>query len=98
MNYGKRRVRRREGTGDKAPECAIAAGRRVGRQPRCLVSVLTVRNKQHEKRPIYTKLTNICTTSSYADPQMRGSLNVRVPPAQAKRLCVTVSNENSQEN
>ena len=26
MNYGKRRARRREGAGDKAPECAIAGG------------------------------------------------------------------------
>ena len=41
MNYGKRRARRREGAGDKAPACAIAAGRRLGRQTRCLVSVLT---------------------------------------------------------
>ena len=40
------------------------------------------RNKQHENRPIYTKLTNICTTSSLADPQMRRNLNARVPPAQ----------------
>ena len=30
------------------------------------------RNKQHQKRPVYTKLTNIRTTSSPADPQMRG--------------------------
>ena len=43
MNYGKRRARRREGAGDKAPECAIAAGRWVGKQTRCLVSVLTKR-------------------------------------------------------
>ena len=43
INHGKRRARRREGAGDKAPECAIAAGRRVGRQTRCLVSVLTKR-------------------------------------------------------
>ena len=53
----------------------------VGRQPRCPVSVLTKRNKQHEKRPIYIN-SNICTTSSPADPQMRGSLNVQVPGAQ----------------
>ena len=39
-------------------------------------------NIQHQKRPIYTKLTNICTTSSHADPQMLGNLNVRVPRAQ----------------
>ena len=56
------------------------------------------RNKQHQKRPIYTKLTNICTTSSHADPQMRGNLNVRVLRAQAERLCVTAASENSQEN
>ena len=43
INHGKRRARRREGAGDKAPECAIAAGRWVGRQTRCLVSVLTKR-------------------------------------------------------
>ena len=98
MNDGKRRARRREGAGDKALECATAAGRGVGRQPGCLVSVLTKMNKQHGKGPIYTKLTNICTTSSYADPQMWGSLNVRVPPAQAERLCVTAASENSQEN
>ena len=48
MNYGKRRARRREGAGDKAPECSIAAGRWVGRQTWCLVSVLT-------KRGIYSK-------------------------------------------
>ena len=30
MNYDKRRARRREGAKDKAPECAIAAGRRAG--------------------------------------------------------------------
>ena len=43
INHGKRRARRREGAGDKAPECAIAAERRVGRQTRCLVSVLIKR-------------------------------------------------------
>ena len=43
INHGKRRARRREGAGDKAPECATAAGRWVGRQTRCLVSVLTKR-------------------------------------------------------
>ena len=41
MNYGKRRARRREGAGAKASECAIAAGRWVGGQTRCLVSLLT---------------------------------------------------------
>ena len=56
------------------------------------------RNIQHEKRPVYTKLTNICTTSSHADPQMRGNLNVRVPRAQAELLCVMAASENSQEN
>ena len=39
-------------------------------------------NRQLQKRPIYTELKNIRTTSSLADPQMRGSLNVRVPRAQ----------------
>jgi len=39
-------------------------------------------NKQHENRSIYTKLTNICTTSYPADPQMRWNLNARVPGAQ----------------
>ena len=43
MSYGKRRARRREGAGAKAPECAIAARRWVRRQTRCLVSVLTKR-------------------------------------------------------
>ena len=43
INHGKRRARRREGAGDKAPECAIAAGRWVRRQTRYLVSVLTKR-------------------------------------------------------
>ena len=43
MRFGKRRARRREGAGAKAPECAIAAGRWVGGQTRCLVSVLTKR-------------------------------------------------------
>ena len=33
----------RSGIGAKVPECAIAAGRWVGRQTRCLVSVLTKR-------------------------------------------------------
>ena len=83
MNYGKRGARRREfeGTGDKALECAIAAGRRVGRQNRCLVSVLAKTGINNIKKGQFI-LTNICTTSSYADPQMRGSLNVRVPRAQ----------------
>ena len=40
------------------------------------------RVRQYQKKPIYTKLTHICTTSSPADPQMRRSLNVRVPRAQ----------------
>ena len=51
----------------KAPECAIAAGRWEGRQTRSSVRFNEERNKQHENRPIYTKLTNICTTSSPAD-------------------------------
>ena len=50
-------------------------------------------NRQLQKRPIYTELKNICTTSSLADPQMRGSLNVRVPRAQGPFV-----RENSQEN
>ena len=66
----------------KAPECAIAAGRWEGRQTRSSVRFNEERNKQHENRPIYIKLTNICTTSSLADPQMRRNLNARVPPAQ----------------
>ena len=40
------------------------------------------RNKQHDNRPIYTRLTNICTTSSPVDPQMRGNLNAWVLLAQ----------------
>ena len=39
-------------------------------------------NKQHENRSIYTKLTNICTTSAPADPQMHWNLSARVPRAQ----------------
>ena len=42
-------------------------------------------NKQHENRSIYTKLTNICTTSSPADPQMCWNLSARVPRAQGVR-------------
>ena len=41
-----------KGAGAKAPECTIAAARRVGQKTKCLVSVLTERNKQHQKRPI----------------------------------------------
>ena len=43
-------------------------------------------NTRHENRSIYTKLTNICTTSSPADPQMRWNLNARVPRAQGAPL------------
>ena len=99
MDYGKRRARRREGTGDKAQEVCHHCGEEGGE--RNYVSGLRFnekRNKQHQKRPIYTKLTNICTTSSHADPQMRGNLNVRVLRAQAECLCVTAASENSQEN
>ena len=96
MNYGKRRARRREGAGDKAPECAIAAGRRVGRQTRCLVSVLAKTGINNIKKGQFI-LTNICTTCSLADPQMRGSLNVRVA-GHRERLCVTSASENSQED
>ena len=39
-------------------------------------------DKQHENRSIYTKLRNICTTSSPANPQMRWNLNAQVPRAQ----------------
>ena len=39
-------------------------------------------NRQLQKRPIYTELKNIRTTSSLADPQMRGRSNLRVPRAQ----------------
>ena len=39
-------------------------------------------DKQHENRSIHTKLTNIRTKSSPADPQMRWNLNARVPRAQ----------------
>ena len=77
MNYGKRRVRRREEAGDKR----IAVRRWVGRQTRCLVSVVTKRGIYSIKKGQFI-LTNICTTSSPADPQMRGSLNVRVLRAQ----------------
>ena len=69
------------GAGGKAPELPIAAGRRVGKQTRCLVSVLTKRGIDSIKKGQFI-LTNICTTSSPADPQMRVNLNVRVPRAQ----------------
>ena len=83
MSYGKRGTRRQEGAGAKAPECAIAAGRWVGRQTKSLLSVLTKRGiEQHENRSIYTNFTNICTTSSPAELQMRRNLNERVPRAQ----------------
>ena len=39
----RKRTRRQEGAGAKVPGCAIAAGRWVGRQTRCLLSVLTKR-------------------------------------------------------
>ena len=83
MNYGERRARRREGGGDKAQEVCHRCRKEGG----VTNYVSGVRfneetNIQHQKRPIYTKLTNICTTSSHADPQMRGNLNVRVPRAQ----------------
>ena len=77
-------------------KCAIAAGRRVGRQTRCLVSVLAKTGINNIKKGQFI-LTNICTTSSLSDPQMRGSLNVRVPGLRG-RLCVTAASENSQEN
>ena len=96
INHGKRRAQRREGAGDKAPECAIAAGRRVGRQNRCLVSVLAKTGINNIKKGQFI-LTNICTTSSLPDPQMHGSLNVRVPGHRG-RLCVTAASENSQED
>ena len=35
-----------KGAGAKAPECTIAAARRVGRKTKCLVSVLTERNNK----------------------------------------------------
>ena len=62
-------------------ECAIAAGRWVRRQTRCLVSVLTKTGINSIKKGQFI-LTNICTTSSHADLQMRRSLNVRVSQAQ----------------
>ena len=52
------------------------------RQTRCLVSVFTKRGiKRMKNRSIYTKFTNICTTSSPADPQMRRNLNARAQGA-----------------
>ena len=102
MSYGKRRAGRREGAGAKAPECAIAAGRWVGRQTRCLVSLLTKRAINSIKTGqfilnqgygLLTKLTNICTTSSHADPQMLWNLNARVSRAQGA-LAVTAPSEN----
>ena len=52
------------------------------RQTRCLVSVLTKRGiKRMKTGQIYTKFTNICTTSSPTDPQMRRNLNARAQGA-----------------
>ena len=91
MSYEKRRARRRKGAGARAPECAIAAGRWVGQQTWCLVSVLTKREINSIKTGQFilnqgyglrTKLINICTTSSPGDPQMRWNLNARVPSKQ----------------
>ena len=65
-------------------KCAIAAGRKVGRQPRCLVSVLT---KRGINKPIYTKVTNICTTG----------FPVHGPHGHRGRLCVTAPSENTGE-
>ena len=72
-----------EGGGDKAQEVYHRCGKEGG----ATNYVSGVRfneetNIQHQKRPIYTKLVIICTTSFHADPQMRGNLNVRVPRAQ----------------
>ena len=83
MNYGKRRARRREGVGDKAQEVCHRCGKVGGATN--YVSGLCFNeetNIQHQKRPFFAKLKSICTTSSHADPQMRGNLNVRVPLAQ----------------
>ena len=96
MNYDKRRARRREGAGDKAQEVCHRCGEEGGRQTRCLVSVLAKTGINNIKKGQFI-LTNICTTSSLADPQMRGSLNVRVPGHRG-RLCVTAASENGQED
>ena len=59
MSYGKRPAWRREGAGAKAPECVIAAGRWMGRETRCLVSVL-------KKRAINSmKKVNLYETHKY---------------------------------
>ena len=72
INHGKRRGRRREGAGDKAPECAIAAGRWVGRQTRCLVSVLTKRGINSMKQ------ANLYYTHKYMHNEFpRGSTDAR---------------------
>ena len=65
-------------------------------QTRCQVYVLAKTGINNIKKGQFI-LTNICTTSSLADPQMRGSLNVRVP-GHRERLCVTAASENSQED
>ena len=59
MNYGKRQARRREGAGDKAPECAIVVGRWVGRQTTCLVSVLTKRGMDSIKKGQFMLISQI---------------------------------------
>ena len=84
MRCGKRRARRREGAGAKAPECAIAAGRWVGGQTRCLVSVLTKRaiNSMKTGRFILNSQIYAQRVPTDADPQMRRNLNARVPRAQ----------------
>ena len=47
----------------------------IRRQPRYAVRFNEKSNKQHETRSIYTKLTNICTTSSPAD-SLRASSHI----------------------
>ena len=60
MNYGKTRARRREGAGDKAQEVCHRCGE-VGGATNYVSGVRFNKetNIQHQKRPIYTKLTNI---------------------------------------
>ena len=77
MSYGKRQARRRKGEGTKELECAIAAGEVGGRQTRSGVRFNGERNRQHENRPIYTKLKNIW--AQRVPPRIHSTHSARVP-------------------
>ena len=95
MSYGKRPARRREGAGGKAPECAISPGRWMGRQTRCLLSVLT-------KRAINSMKTGqfILNSQIYAQrvpPRIHRCTRIKMNGSQGhgERLHVTAPSENN---